>query len=144
MTMTDPVVTVCFRVIVDGVDVGNFTTCAGLGCEVAVEAREEGGNNGFIYQLPGRMKFTNVKFTRPVNNDSGNIAAWMASMVGNIQRRTATIQALSPDGDIVCSWSLDRVIPVKWTGPSFGVDGPKVATETLELAHHGFVYSGGG
>jgi len=130
-------------VIVDGVDVGNFTTCDGLGCEVAVEPREEGGNNGFIYQLPGRMKFTNVKFTRPVNSDSGNISTWMMSMVDNIQRRTATIQALTADGDIVCSWSLDRVIPVKWTGPSFGVDGPKVATETLELAHHGFVFSSG-
>jgi len=139
MSMTDPAITVCFTVTVDGIDLGTFTTCDGLGCEVTLEAREEGGNNGFIYQLPGRMKFTNVKLTRPVNSDSAQIASWMSSMVGSIQRRTAQIQAMTADGTVVCSWGLDQVIPVKWTGPSFGVDSAKVATESLELAHHGFL-----
>jgi phage tail-like protein len=82
-----------------------------------------------------------VKFTRPVNADSSKVASWMASMVGNITRRTATIEAMSADGTVVCSWDLHRVIPVKWTGPSFNTDGPKVATETLEMAHHGFLDS---
>ncbi len=144
MSMADPAISVCFRLSVDGMELGSFTTCDGLGCEVAVEAREEGGNNGFVYQLPGRMKFTNIKFSRPVNAESANVAAWMASMVDNIQRRTATIDAMTPDGSVLCSWNLDRVIPVKWTGPSFGVDKASVAIETLELAHHGFVYTGGG
>lgn len=84
MSMTDPAISVCFTVSVDGIDLGTFTTCDGLGCEVTLEAREEGGNNGFVYQLPGRMKFTNVKLSRPVNSDSAQIAAWMSSMVGSI------------------------------------------------------------
>lgn len=46
---------------------------------------------------------------------------------------------MTADGTVVCSWGLDQVIPVKWTGPSFGVDSAKVATESLELAHHGFL-----
>ena len=37
------------------------------------------------------------------------------------------------------TWTLTGVIPVRWTGPSLSVDSPKVATETLELAHHGFL-----
>ena|ERR1700722_12420157 len=136
----DPAVSVCFLVTIDNdaYNLGTFTTCDGLGCEVAIETREEGGNNGFIYQLPGRMKFSNVKFTRPLNSDSSKVAAWMASMVGGITRTVAHIQAMTMDGTIVCKWDLDQVIPVKWTGPQFGVDGPKVATETLEIAHHGF------
>ena len=43
------------------------------------------------------------------------------------------------DGEIVASWWLDGVIPVRWSGPSLNLDSPKVATETLELAHHGFL-----
>ncbi len=39
---------------------------------------------------------------------------------------------------VVASWGLLGVIPVRWTGPSLNLDSPKVATETLELAHHGF------
>ena len=59
-------------------------------------------------------------------------------MVGGITRTVAHIQAMTLEGDVVCEWDLDQVIPVKWTGPQFGVDSPKVATETLEIAHHGF------
>jgi hypothetical protein len=32
------------------------------------------------------------------------------------------------------------VIPVKWQGPSFSAESAKVATETLEIAHHGFMF----
>ena len=32
-----------------------------------------------------------------------------------------------------------RFVPVRWTGPSLNPDSPKVATETIEIAHHGFV-----
>jgi hypothetical protein len=31
------------------------------------------------------------------------------------------------------------VVPVRWTGPSLNPDSPKVATETVEIAHHGFL-----
>jgi len=125
---------------VDGIDLGSFTTCEGLGCEITVESREEGGNNGYVYQLPGRMKYTNVKFTRPVDQQSLNVAQWLAGMVApGPNRATALIQALRLNGDTVCSWKLNEVILVRWTGPQFGVDGAKVATETVELAHHGFL-----
>jgi phage tail-like protein len=137
----DPAVTVCFSVSIDNAsyDLGLFNTCDGLGCEITVETRQEGGNNGFFYQLPGPMKYTNVKFTRPLNADSAKVAAWMARTVAGTPRCTAVIQALTLSGDVVCTWSLQQVIPVKWTGPQFSAEGPKVAVETLEIAHHGFL-----
>ena len=138
----DPAVSVCFAVTIDNdsYNLGLFNTCDGLGCEVTVESRQEGGNNDFIYQLPGPIKYTNIKFTRPLNADSAKVAAWMANTKpGMGPRCTAVIQALTLDGTVVCSWSLREVIPVKWTGPQFSTDGPKVATETLEIAHHGFL-----
>mgnify|MGYP001823766526 CR=1 FL=1 len=45
-------------------------------------------------------------------------------------------------GTEVASWSLADVIPVRWTGPSLDVDANSVATESLELAHNGFLDSG--
>ena len=41
--------------------------------------------------------------------------------------------------EVVASWQLEGVIPVRWSGPQLSPDSPKVATETLELAHHGFL-----
>ncbi|GHJ45267.1 phage tail protein [Catellatospora sp. TT07R-123] len=139
----DPAVAVCFWVKVDGRDLGAFTACDGIGCEVVIEQREEGGNNSFVHQLPGRIKYTNIKLTRPVDADTKKIAVWFAGFGGVVQRTTATIQAMTADGTIVYAWHLTGVIPVRWTGPSLSVDSAKVATETLELAHHGFMQGAG-
>ena len=74
---TDPAVSVCFTVTVDDESLGYFSTCEGLGVEVVMEQREEGGNNGFIWQLPTRLKYSNVKLTRAVGKDSAAGHPWL-------------------------------------------------------------------
>jgi phage tail-like protein len=135
----DPAVTVCFLVTIDGVDLGLFNTCDGLGVEVNVETRQEGGNNGFAYQFPGPLKYTNIKLTRPLNADSARIAQWISSVGPGLQRSTGQVQAMTLGGQTVCTWNLQGVMPVKWSGPQFNTESPKLAIETLELAHHGFL-----
>ena len=138
MNDSDPGLSVCFAVKIDDNDLGSFNSCEGLGCEVVIEQREEGGNNAFIWQLPTRLKYTNVKFSRPLGADTAKVAKWFASMTSGVKRRTATIQVMSGDGKVVATWELDGVVPVRWSGPSLNLDSPKVATETVEIAHHGF------
>jgi phage tail-like protein len=130
---------VCFSVTIDDDELGSFNSCDGLGCEVVIEQREEGGNNAFVWQLPTRIKYGNVKLTRPVGKDSAKLTAWLASFATGVTRQTATISARGSDNEIVASWSLDGVIPVRWSGPQLSPDSPKVAIETVELAHHGFL-----
>jgi phage tail-like protein len=139
---SDPAVSICFTVRIDEHDLGAFTACEGLGCEVTVEQREEGGNNGYVHQLPGRLRFTNVRLTRPINADSEKVARWFAAMTTGVKRTTAEICAMTADGTQVATWNLVGVIPVRWQGPSLSVDALRVATETLELAHHGFLPPG--
>ena len=135
----DPALSVCFSVTIDDEELGSFNSCDGLGCEVVIEQREEGGNNGFIWQLPTRIKYGNVKLTRPVGKDSAKLTAWLASFATGVSRQTATISARGSNDEVVASWSLDGVIPVRWSGPQLSLDSPKVAIETVELAHHGFL-----
>jgi phage tail-like protein len=139
---TDPAVSVCFSVRIDEHDLGDFVSCEGLGCELVVEQREEGGNNGFVWQLPTRLTYSNIKLSRPVGTDTTKLTAWFAGMVGAITPQGGTISAMTADGRTVATWALDRVVPVRWSGPSLDLDSPKVATETLELAHHGFLPDG--
>jgi phage tail-like protein len=136
---TDPAVSVCFGVQIDGHDLGTFISCEGLGCELVIEQREEGGNNGYVWQLPTRIKYSNIKFTRPLGKDTTKITDWFASMIGGFTRSEAVITARNARDQVVASWELTEVIPVRWTGPSLNVESPKVATETLEIAHHGFL-----
>lgn len=135
----DPAVSVCFTVEVDGTDLGSFNSCEGLGVEIAMEQREEGGNNTMVWQLPTRMKFTNVKLTRPVGPNSRKLTEWLSQALEDLQPTTAGITARTADGTVIAGWSLRGVVPVRWTGPSLNVDTAKVATETLEIAHHGIL-----
>ncbi|MGC5020958.1 phage tail protein [Micromonospora sp. DT47] len=144
--MTDIVeaVAVCFVVKIDDENLGAFNSCEGLGCEFVMEQREEGGNNGWVWQLPTRIKYSNVKLSRPVTKDSAKIAQWFAGMAAGVRRKTATIEARTLEGAIVARWSLMDVVPVRWSGPQLNPDTAKVATETIELAHHGFLAPAGG
>lgn len=134
----EPAVTVCFGVTIDDTRLGTFNSCEGLGVEVVLEQREEGGNNGFVWQLPVRLKFANVKLSRPVCKDTTEVMNWLASMTTKVEPRTASIKAMTADRTVVATWNLLGVIPVRWSGPSLNLDSPKVAVETLEIAHHGF------
>ncbi len=137
MTSTERAVSVCFSVSIDKNALGLFTSCEGLGMEVVLETREEGGNNGFVWQLPTRIKYPNIKLSRPIGADSAKLARWVATMVNGVTPTTAVISAMSWDDDIVAQWSLAGVIPVRWTGPTLNYDTNKAAMETLEIAHHG-------
>jgi phage tail-like protein len=144
MAKDDVAVAVAFVVKIDDQDLGAFNSCDGLGCEVVVEQREEGGNNGHVWQLPTRMKFSNVKLSRPITADSAKLMRWFSGMASGLKRKTATIEARTLEGTVIARWGLLDVIPVRWTGPQLSPDTPKVATETLELAHHGFFGPGTG
>lgn len=128
----------------DGKDLGEFSSCEGLGCEVVLETREEGGNNSYVWQRPSRLKYSNVKLTRPLGADTAKISAWFETMASGFKPvPTGVLQAMNGAGDVIASWSLRDIVPVRWSGPSFNPDSPKVLTETLEIAHHGFTVSAG-
>jgi phage tail-like protein len=79
-----------------------------------------------------------------VTKTSMRILQYFTEMASGVKRRTATIEARTQEGTVIARWALTGVIPVRWTGPQLSADSPKVATETLELAHHGFLAPGAG
>ena len=135
----DLALAIYFTVEVGGTDLGGWTKCDGLGAEVVLEQREEGGNNGFVWPLQTRIKYPNIKLTRPIGKDSAKLTEWLAGLASGVHPETATITVRSSDAQVVTTWSLEGVLPVRWTGPSLDPDSPKIATETVELAHHGFL-----
>ncbi|GCD20337.1 phage tail protein [Cellulomonas sp. H30R-01] len=127
-----------YVVTVDGHKLGTFASCEGLGLEVVVESREEGGFNTGVWQLPTRVKYPNVKLTRPLGKETADVMAWLSTVSQGLVATTASIEARTTDGTTVVRWTLQGVVPIRWTGPSLTPDTTKVVTETLELAHHGF------
>jgi len=139
----DVFVGVCYDVEFDKMSVGRFSTCEGLGLEVVMEQREEGGNNGLVWQLPTRIKYSNIKLSRPIGPDSEKLTKWIVKVLNGLKPTTGVIRAMDAEGSTVVEWSLQDVVPVRWTGPNLNLDSPKVFTETLEIAHHGFTPKAG-
>jgi phage tail-like protein len=136
----DPAVQLRFHLHLDNQNIGWWNSFEGLGMDTAIEQREEGGNNAWVHQLPTRLKFSNVKLSRPINEDSEKVAVWFMAIAQKVKRgSTAQIKAVDGVGKVIAQWSLNDVVPVRWTGPTFKVDAPQVATETIELAYHGFI-----
>jgi phage tail-like protein len=134
---------VTFAVALDKQDIGTFFSCEGLGIEVVMEQREEGGNNGMVWQLPTRLKYSNIKLSRPIGPDSAKLTQWIIMALNGLKPTTGEIQAMDTEGTPVVKWHLKDVVPVRWTGPSLNADSPKIFTETLEIAHHGFTVDAG-
>ncbi|MFK0236696.1 phage tail protein [Streptomyces vinaceus] len=138
MPRQDPGSTIWFTLTIDGESLGFFNGCQGLASQVEVEHRQEGGNNGFVWHLPTRVTFPTIRLTRPLTPDTSKVAKWISSVQTGIKRPTAQIAALRADGSLVARWGLIDVLPVSWQGPVLDPASPAVATEVLEIAHHGF------
>jgi phage tail-like protein len=141
--ISEPALGLRFTVTIDGYGtLGNWAKCEGLTVEFDVHEYSEGGLNTFVHRLPGRAKYQNIKLTRPLDSASGTVAGWISGVGSKFGRETAQIAVLDPTGTEVASWSLADVVPVRWTGPTLDIDSSKVATESLELAHNGFLSMG--
>jgi len=128
---------VFFRLTVGGDDLGAFHTCAGLGARVEMEEYAEGGNNGFTWQLPSRITWSNITLTRPLTPDTTKVASWLEQIIRRVERKDGEIVALEPNLTPIARWQVLGIVPVNWQGPSFDPSRSEPAVETLEIAHQG-------
>jgi phage tail-like protein len=130
---------------VDGVEIGMFSEVTGLEVHVEVATYPEGGENGYVHQLPGRMTWPNITLRRGVT-DSDALFQWVNKSAGpgfasnnnKLTRSSGAITVIGSNGTRLRAWNLQEVFAVRWTGPRFAVGGTEPLDEELELAHHGF------
>jgi phage tail-like protein len=141
----EPPVSGRFLLEVDGVEIGVFSEVSGLELTVGVEEYAEGGQNGFVHKLPGRMSWPNLVFRRGIT-DSDALFSWVQKSSGQgfaangnkLTRSTGAITLIASDETRLRSWNLDGVFPVRWTGPRLSVKESEALEEELEVAHAGF------
>jgi phage tail-like protein len=142
---TEPPLASRFLFEVDGVEIGLFASVRGLAVSSQTEDIKEGGQNGFVHHLPGRLEWPNIVFTRGLTQADA-LFDWMNKTAGEgfaangnkVVRATGAITAVSSEGIRLRSWSLDSVFPVRWKGPDFDGSNDTLLNEELEVAHHGF------
>jgi phage tail-like protein len=141
----DPPSAARFLFEVDGVEIGVFRQVTGLEVTVGVTEIAEGGQNGFVHKVPGRMTWPNLVFRRGVT-ESDALFDWLNKSSGEgfagnenrLTRCTGAVTAIDAVGTRLRSWEFSDVFPVRWKGPDFEANTNEPLEEELEVSHHGF------
>jgi phage tail-like protein len=141
--MSSPGLALRFMVMMAGLEAMYFTKVEGLGASYEVETYKEGGNAGHTHRLPIRLKYQNVKLTRPVDLDSFRVGIWFQSVQFHRFPLPGMIKIFNGNMMPIATYTMLGAIPIGYTGPVLNANGNEVAHETLELAHNGFVVTPG-
>lgn len=127
--------------------VGGFAECVGLELEADVKEYLEGGRNDGVVRRVGRVKLTPIVLKRGMfaadNHSPANIDLWnwMTRMVSGtlpVARYDGRIQILDPTGHTaLATWTFDRGLPQKVSGPSLNARTGEIAIEELHIVHEG-------
>lgn len=135
-----------FVVEVDGYSLGSWTTCKGLDVRFKHDAVRELGEHGSTTWIPGRPDYTPVTLQRAMKSgDWACTKRWLDSVMADERFHrgdhggAATIRLLDAALGEVAEWTLRNVLPSAWKGPQLDANAQKVALETLELVHEGFL-----
>ena len=144
----DPPFSGCFQFAVDDLVIGRFSEVSGLSVQITVEDLVEGGNNGAVLKLLGGRSYSNIILKRGITNNDA-LLEWLEECSGEgfekaggkVAPRDAHISVLNSRRDRnhpVRTWTISQALPVRWTGPTLAASSSDLATEELEVTHHGF------
>lgn len=137
-----PPVSFSFKVAIAGnqaeVD-ASFQEVSGLSAEVLLNELKEGGENRFVHQLPGQIRYQPLVLKRGLMLASSPLYDWCKSTLefdfqDRIQPKDLQVQLLDENLRPLMSWSVVRAWPTKWTVADFKAEENAVAVETIELS----------
>jgi phage tail-like protein len=131
-----------FVVVIDKseYDLGNWSAAGGLTVSWARCDYRAGDTGNELWTFPGSTQYTPIKLTRGVSADSATVQRWLASTSRQVQPLSGAIQMVGWQGNPIITWVLKQFFPTSWRIADLeATGGSRVAFETLELAHTGFL-----
>ncbi len=136
MPVPEPYKNFNFRVEIDGISVGDFYECSGLGSRVEVIEYRQGGS-ATVHKLPGLRKTSDIVLKRGITA-SRELQDWHTKVLnGHPDRRNGSVILLDDAGQEVVRWNFFQAFPSRWDGPLLKANGNDVAIETLTLSCEG-------
>jgi phage tail-like protein len=116
---------------------GGFSDVSGLSNEITIAEYRNGNEKpNHVRKVPGVHKVGDVTCKRGIVNSS-DLWAWITQTrtQGIAAKRTVVITLRDESGTPVQKWTLGRVVPMKYTGPTLAAKGGgDVAMEELVLS----------
>ncbi|TCM35985.1 phage tail protein [Kribbella sp. VKM Ac-2568] len=136
MTRPDPYRAFRFRIEIQGLVQGGFRSVGGIERQTTVEPYREGGVNDFEHQLVVKTTFPPLTLQQGLVDTT--LWDWHQEVIdGSVTRRDVTIELLDESGREAWRWVCQDAFPAKWTGADLDAVAGTIATESVELVHHG-------
>ena len=140
MTTNNPLIAARFKLDVQGITGGHFTSCSGFANTSEIVTHKASGDAGAVHQkLPGTLTWSEITLERGMTEDM-SLWNWRQQVIdGNIDeaRKDGSIVMLNTMGEETARWSFTMAWPSAWTGPDVGADNQAVAIESITIAHEG-------
>ncbi|MGC5075667.1 phage tail protein [Agrococcus sp. DT81.2] len=132
--------------VIGGVTAG-FAECTGLELEADIKEHLEGGRNDGIIRRVGRVKLSPIVLKRgmfsadPTSRANADLWMWLTRMVSGefpVTRYNGRIEILARASETpLATWTFDRGLPQKVTGPSLNAKTGEIGIEELHIVHEG-------
>jgi phage tail-like protein len=124
---------------------GGFQECSGLEIEMDVQELAEGGRNDGVIRQVGRGKYANLVLKRGMFYDEAGrvnpaLWQWLQSILSGVRpvpRYDGVVEVQGGDGRVIATWTFDRGLPAKLSGPALNAKTGEIAIEELHIAHEG-------
>ena len=122
-----------FRVEIEGVTAGSFTTFEGIDTETEVVIFNN-GNDMQVRKRPGRTTYANLVLKRGYINTDELWSWYKAVADGKIERKAGSIISLGDDGSEIIRYNFYEGWPCRWKGMKFDANKNGTLFEEIELA----------
>ncbi|HEY0752982.1 MAG TPA: phage tail protein [Ktedonobacteraceae bacterium] len=132
----DPYRAYNFKLEIQGITEGHFTSCSGLGVKVQVIRYREGGTGQIVHCIPGPVEYADITLRYGLTA-SHEIWDWLlTAVVGKVERKNVSILMLDSSGTSeTMRWDLINAWPAEWRGAPLDALNREIAIETLTLVY---------
>lgn len=128
-----------FRVII-GIFPYSFKEVSGISVELNLESVQEGGQNGFVHQLPNGLKQSKLTMKRCVIPLTSPLFIWCSSILQECLMPVVTmpiiVMLMKANGLMPArTWAFENAYPVKWEVEKLDSMENKVAIESLTFTY---------
>jgi phage tail-like protein len=131
-----------FKVTIDGkYNLGSWATADGLDVKWDIAEYRAGDNGNDRWYFPANTHYSTIKLTRAASEESKKVKEWLSDNSFKWQPPGFSGRIVLGDSanKEIMHWDLRNLLPTRWAITSFDAAASRVAMETLELVHDGFL-----
>ncbi len=120
---------------------GSWAKASGLDVTFEVPTYYSGEDWNYVWSFPGKTKYSTIKLVRSaVAKDTPEVKKWLDETAKEFKNHEVTIALHDAHGLVpVMTWTCVSAFPQKWSIEPFEAGNSKIALETLEISHGGFL-----